>query len=52
MFTVEDMGKKAPAILQFMPSKRVFNKLIMRATQIKDAISELNPQEAKNDMRK
>jgi hypothetical protein len=50
--TVEELGIRAPAVLQFMPTKRIFTKLIHRATQIKDPISEINPKEDKNDMRK
>ena len=34
-----------------MPSKKVFAKLIRRATQIVDPIVELNPWEQKNDTR-
>jgi hypothetical protein len=50
--TAEEVGLKAPCILEFLPSKKIFQKLISRATQIKDVISELNPLEAKNDPRK
>ena len=35
-----------------MPTKRIYQKLIRRATQILDPISELNPNEAMNDNRK
>jgi len=35
-----------------MPTKKVFAKLIKRATQIKDVISEINPKEEKTDKRK
>ena len=48
----EVLGLKAPCILLFMPSKRVFHKLLERAMQIKDEISELNPHEGKFDPRK
>jgi hypothetical protein len=51
MMDVEEIGSKAPSILQFMPTKKVFTKLIKRATQISDEIQELNPYESKNDTR-
>jgi hypothetical protein len=44
---IKELGLKAPCILTFMPSKKIWSLLIRRATQIKDAISELNPREAK-----
>ena len=50
--TVEELKKTAPVILKFMPSKKIFSKLIQRATQISDVIAELNPLEAKTDKRK
>ncbi len=50
--TPEELGLKAPCILIFMPTKDIFQKLIRRATQIKDAIGQLNPGEEKNDPRK
>jgi hypothetical protein len=49
--TAEEVGGKAPCYLVFIPTKEVFKKLIKRATQIKDVITELNPQEAMWDKR-
>ena len=43
--TVEELSEKAPACLWFMPTKKVFAKLIKRATQIKDPIKEINAYE-------
>jgi hypothetical protein len=34
-----------------MPSRKIFAKLILRATQIQDPISELNPEEWMDDKR-
>ena len=45
--TAEELGLQAPTFLTFMPSKRIFLKLIKRATQINDIIEEINPKEAK-----
>ena len=35
--------KSAPLLVRFVPSKKVLQKLIKRATQIKDVLTELNP---------
>jgi len=51
-WTAEKLGKSAPCAISFMPTKRIFQKLIRRATQIKDPIAELNPAEAMHDNRK
>ena len=48
----EELGLKAPCILAFMPTRKIWAKLIRRATQITDIIGELNPSEAKTDPRK
>jgi hypothetical protein len=42
---------KAPGNFDFMPTKKIYRKLILRACQIKDVINELNPMEAKTDPR-
>lgn len=45
---IKELGLKAPCILTFMPTKKVWGLLIRRATQMKDPISELNPKESKH----
>ena len=45
MDTLEDVGLKAPTVMQFMPTKQIFAQLIKRATQIEDVIKSLNPYE-------
>ena len=46
--TIADFAKRAPSTTQFMPSRAVFRKLILRATQITniaDIVKVLNPKE-------
>jgi hypothetical protein len=43
--TVEELGLKAPCVLQFVPTRKIFAALIKRATQINDPILDLNPYE-------
>jgi hypothetical protein len=45
--TIYDFVKRSPSTGQFMPTKAVLKKLILRATQVKvpNILSEINPKE-------
>ena len=49
--TVEELGLKAPCTFLFVPNKKILVKLIRRACQISDVVSEINPKELKTDPR-
>ena len=47
--TPEEWGERAPCVMPYIPSKKVFAKLIRFATLVENALIEFNPKECKTD---
>ena len=45
----EEYGLRAPCIMDYLPSKKIFAKLIKFATLVENPLTEFNPKECKRD---